>query len=93
MDTRITPFGDHPDGGKISELKEGEEIPDYTMPLGEEARKILENIPQNQRMNHVLNSGDPRLEKEREWLINKLEKENKLAFIHKHSQQTLRAEK
>lgn len=72
MDTRITPFGDHPDGGKITELKEGEPIPDYMMPVSEETRKILENVPQDQRMSFILNSDNPKLQPEKEWIENKL---------------------
>ena len=83
MDTRITPFGDHPDGGKIVDLKEGEPIPDHMMPVSEEARKILESVPQEQRMDFILHSIDPKLRTEREWLINKLRKQNEVEFLRK----------
>ena len=72
MDTRITPFGEHPDGGKISPLNENEPVPEYMMPISAEAQKILDEIPQDQRVNFVINSEDPRLAAERDWLLNKL---------------------
>lgn len=71
MDTRITPFGDHPNGGKIREFEEGEQLPDHMMPLSKEAKKILETISPEQRMSFIVNSEDPRLEKERDWILNK----------------------
>ena len=83
MDTRITPFGDHPDGGKISELKEDEEVSEYMMPISSVAQKILEPIPLNERMSFILGSDDPQLRPEREWVENKLRKEHGLEFIKK----------
>lgn len=82
MDTRITPFGDHPDGGKITELKENEPIPEHMMPISFEAQKILDEIPQDQRVQFVLDSTDEKLKKEKEWLINKLQKQHQEDFIN-----------
>jgi len=84
MDTRtnigseVYPFGNHPDGGKISELRG--EIPNHMMPLSEEARKILEKIPLTSRLEFVYNSTDPRLEQERKFINNKLKRENPEIF-------------
>ncbi len=72
MDTRITPFGNHPDGGKISEFSSEEKMPDYMLELSQEVVKILENVPQKDRVDYVLHSIEPELWEAREALKNKL---------------------
>jgi hypothetical protein len=84
MDTRITPFGDHPDGGKIKHFADDEPMPDHMMPISAQAEMILENIPQQERVNFILHSKDPRLKKEREWLENKLRKEHIKEVLEKY---------
>lgn len=80
MDTRITPFGDHPDGGKIKELDPNEEIPNYMMPLNDEARKILEGVPVRSRVDFILGSTNPELAEQRAFLEDRLKKESPATY-------------
>lgn len=81
MDTRQTPFGDHPDGGKISELKADEPIPNHMMPISPEAQKILDKIPMVSRVGFVLNSTIPELKEEKEYLLNRMKVESPKHFM------------
>lgn len=81
MDTRTSPFGNHPDGGKISQLEEGKLIPEHMMPLSSEAIEVLDKIPQQERVNFVLHSDDPKLADARKWLEDKLRQKAEADFI------------
>lgn len=87
MDTRIEPFGNHPDGGSIKEFAEGEKMPAHYMPLSAAAIKILEdnNVPQHERVSFIINSKDPLLRPEQEWLINKLRKMKQQKFVEEQN--------
>lgn len=75
MDTRQEPFGNHPDGGSIKQFESEEKMPKYMLPLSVEATKILDAIPQENRVNYLLNeSTEPELEEARNALKDKLAK-------------------